>query len=153
MTSINKNIWENSGKSCQPAAIADRSFPCCGWSTLPPVTQHLTSYTHLEDVYWCTKMWQGWGMVSVHLHLIVLTAHGQAAHTQQMRCKQIHRNGCLIFSWFLTPTSLGATGVPRPALIHSTTPLAHVSPCCRIGNRVRNARLWWHLLRGTMAVI
>lgn len=70
-----------------------------------PVTQPLTLHT-CSEVYWCTKTWQGWRMVSVHLHLIVLTAQGQAAHAQQMRSKQIYHNVCLVFSWFLTPRSV-----------------------------------------------
>lgn len=40
---------------------------------------------------------------------------------------------------YINISGLGTPRVPRPALIHLTSHLAHVSPCCRISNRERNA--------------
>lgn len=46
----------------------------------------------------------------------------------------------LIPQEYINMSGLGTTGVPRPALIHQTSRLAHISPRCRIGSRERNVR-------------
>lgn len=73
------------------------------------------------------------------------TAQGRAAAVQQETSEhECHKGawssaGLLLPQVYMNMSDLGTTWVPRPALIHLTSHLAQVSPCCRMGSRERNA--------------
>lgn len=54
-----------------------QSIPSLQMVHIAPSDMTTWWYMCLENVCCCTKRWQGWGKVSIHLYLIVPTAQGQ----------------------------------------------------------------------------
>lgn len=102
-----KNVSENSRKSCQSATTADQShwakYSLIADGHIAPSDMTTWWYMCLEKVCCCTKRWQGWGKVSIHLYLIVPTAQGQIN-------KYITIHACFWADFFLPWENINRSG-------------------------------------------